>query len=340
MSIIVAGFVRADVVYNGVAAGHSLSMSTDSSRTASAIDSVVWNGVEFIDSYDHGRQLQSAVNHGISGYAWVPESYNPTQAGSVSNGRGEGSTSTLISENVSGNQLTTSGAMAFWLPASRANSYNDVNLSATTIDTTYTFGASLSGIWFDNIIRHDVTFHVPATPQVDDLGATYFYHQFEALTGYMPPEFNTFRTWNPATNQLTIITAPDMEQNLPLIVSTADGQYAMGIFSYDLPQDEFLSAGYGAWFFEGANSDAGSGAGVSKWNAVYRIGRAELTANVFSGGDYSFTLYVVVGTVADVQNSFNALHNVPEPSSIILFGFSLLIFLKNYLNSNSRFSSR
>ena len=32
------------------------------SRLAGAIDSLTWNGQEFINSFDHGRQLQSASN--------------------------------------------------------------------------------------------------------------------------------------------------------------------------------------------------------------------------------------------------------------------------------------
>ena len=43
-------------------AGNSDIAITTASRVAGAIHAVQWNGKEFIDSVDHGRQLQSALN--------------------------------------------------------------------------------------------------------------------------------------------------------------------------------------------------------------------------------------------------------------------------------------
>ena len=42
-------------------AGNSEIVITTTSRLAGAIHSLRWNGKEFIDSFDHGRQLQSAA---------------------------------------------------------------------------------------------------------------------------------------------------------------------------------------------------------------------------------------------------------------------------------------
>ncbi|SVC63015.1 uncharacterized protein METZ01_LOCUS315869, partial [marine metagenome] len=42
--------------------GSSEIVITTTSRLAGAIHSLTWNGREFIDSADHGRQLQSAAN--------------------------------------------------------------------------------------------------------------------------------------------------------------------------------------------------------------------------------------------------------------------------------------
>src|SRR5258708_6610124 len=44
---------------SAIAGGSSLTIST-SDQTAGAITSIIWNGKEFINSYDHGRELQSA----------------------------------------------------------------------------------------------------------------------------------------------------------------------------------------------------------------------------------------------------------------------------------------
>ena len=63
---------------------------SSSSRTAGAIDSLVWRDREFLNSYDHGRQLQMAItvqNHG--------ECWNPTEAGGRSDGIGTETKSNL-----------------------------------------------------------------------------------------------------------------------------------------------------------------------------------------------------------------------------------------------------
>ncbi len=49
--------VSGDAELTGVVGGKPLVIRT-TSRLAGAIDSVKWDGVEFIDSHDHGRQLQ------------------------------------------------------------------------------------------------------------------------------------------------------------------------------------------------------------------------------------------------------------------------------------------
>ena len=60
---------------------------TTTSRLAGAIHSVMWKGREFIDSTDHGRQLQSASSFDNSPTA-PPETFNPTEAGSMRDGAG------------------------------------------------------------------------------------------------------------------------------------------------------------------------------------------------------------------------------------------------------------
>jgi hypothetical protein len=313
----------AAVTLSGVAAGHPIALST-SARTASAVSSVVWNGVEFIDDHDHGRQLQSASNHGVVGQPFCAEGYNPTQAGSVNDGAGPTSTSTLTAELVAGNQLTTAGKMAFWQAPGQTNpagctAYNTTLLSDHGVSTKYTLGVRVNGLWVDNLIRHDVTFTIPDQPGFD-----FFYHQFEALTGYMPPSFSVFRSWNPASNQLNPIAAPNAEQPLPLIVSTPDSQFAMGVYSPGLPQAGSTSAGYGGFVFPGASSDAGPGTGVSKWNVVYREGRPNQPQNLQTQQSVTYTSYLAVGTVQQVQSALATLVGIGAPRAPVQiedFGF-------------------
>jgi len=73
--------VSGDAELTGLIGGKPLVIRT-TARLAGAIDSVRWDGVEFIDSHDHGRQLQSAINADVDG-VFHAECYNPTEAGSV-----------------------------------------------------------------------------------------------------------------------------------------------------------------------------------------------------------------------------------------------------------------
>jgi hypothetical protein len=78
-----APVVSGDAELSGTIGGKPLVIQT-TSRLAGAIDSVKWDGVEFINSHDHGRQLQSAINADVDG-VYHTECYNPTEAGSVLN---------------------------------------------------------------------------------------------------------------------------------------------------------------------------------------------------------------------------------------------------------------
>src|SRR5688572_13729752 len=95
-------------------AGDSEIVVTTTARVAGAIHSLTWGGKEFVDSFDHGRQIQSASNFDC-GQAFVPEVFNPTEAGSMADGRGATSTSKLLELSAKGNQLVTLNRMAFWL---------------------------------------------------------------------------------------------------------------------------------------------------------------------------------------------------------------------------------
>ena len=87
-------------------AGTSEIVITTTSRVAGAIHSLTWNGLEFIDSTDHGRQMQSAANFDANS-RFVPETFNPTEAGSRFDGVGTRSSSVLHSLAAEANVLST-----------------------------------------------------------------------------------------------------------------------------------------------------------------------------------------------------------------------------------------
>ena len=61
-------------------AGSSEIVITTSERLAGAIHSLKWGDKEFIDSQDHGRQLQSAASFDCAtGKEFWAECFNPTE---------------------------------------------------------------------------------------------------------------------------------------------------------------------------------------------------------------------------------------------------------------------
>src|SRR4051794_9102735 len=95
-------------------AGTSDIVITTTSRLGGAVHSLTWNGKEFVDSFDHGRQLQSAANFD-GGQQFAPEVFNPTEAGSRRDGTGLTSSSKLLKMTVRSAELETVTRMAFRL---------------------------------------------------------------------------------------------------------------------------------------------------------------------------------------------------------------------------------
>lgn len=264
------------------AAGGSEIVITTTSRLAGAIHSVRWNGREFIDSHDHGRQLQSAVNLDDAG-RFFNETFNPTEAGSESDGLGPTSSSRLLWLKASGRDLATVTQMAFWLrPGQRSGGHparNRTSLSDHLLQKQVRIGTA----GFDHGIRYAVCFTVPP-------GERHTRATFEALTGYMPPEFHHFFTLS-GTGRLEPLNDGPGEQPHPVVASTADGGHAMGVWSPDRCHTTGRPPGYGRFWFEHAQ--------VAKWNCVFR---EQATAGQFlESGTYRYLLWVAVGTREQVR---------------------------------------
>lgn len=260
---------------------------TTTSRVAGAIHSLTWNGVEFINSADHGRQLQSASNFN-AGQRFVGETFNPTEAGSRFDGAGQNSTSRLLHLIAKGNQLQTTTRMAFWLrPGEKSAGIvarNTESLSNHLLTKRVTIGHNN----LPNVIRYDVTFGVP-------VGEQHTYAQFEAVTGYMPARFSRFQTFNPVAATLNPLSDGPGEQADPVILSTESGSHAMGVYSPDQPSKGYEHAGYGRWNFKAQR--------VVKWNCVFRLRNQK----GIPAGDHSFRNFVVVGDLETVRKTLVAL---------------------------------
>jgi hypothetical protein len=112
----------------------------------------------------------------------------------------------------------------------------------------------------------------------------------------MPPEFGTFLRFDAKSGKLEPLSDGPGEQADPVVLSTADGGHAMGVYSPDQPSKGFARAGYGRFRFKAAP-------GV-KWTCVCR-GRA---AAGVPGGPYQFRCFLVVGSRKDCAATLAALH--------------------------------
>lgn len=248
---------------------------------AHATCSVSLRGKEYIDDHDHGRQLQSAVTNGIG------ERYNPTEAGAAFwyDGINPNPSSSVMEHGVViENTLHTVVRMAYWNPV------NGVRVSENKVRKDVKIGA----FGLPNVIDYRVTFYRPAEEK-------WTFGQYEALTGYMPPDFNTFYTLDLANRARYAEPLADgneqigYEQHKPVIMCTEDSQHCMGIYSPQLPQERYKNeAGYGRWRFKNEK--------VVKWNAVFRFDNP--------AAYQVFQLYVLVGTQDEVIMQMRQLHNV------------------------------
>lgn len=273
--------VSGDAVIRAQAGKSELVLRT-TNRLAGAVDSLRWDGKEFIDSTDHGRQLQSASNLD-AGTPISDETYNPTEAGSRADHVGPRSSSRLLSLKAEGNVLETTSTMAFWL---KPGEKSGPNLAKnTTILSNHRLSKKVTIGFRDlpQVLEYVVTFTTPADEK--HTAAT-----FEALTGYMPFEFSRFLVYDPASKSTKPISHGPGEQPLPVILSTPSGSHAMGIYS---PEPK---AGYGRFHFAEHR--------VVKWNCVFRVKNAD----GIPPGEFRYRNYVAVGTLEDVTASLRRLH--------------------------------
>jgi hypothetical protein len=265
-------------------AGTSEIVIRTTSRLAGAIDSLRFGGKEFINSADHGRQLQSASNLDC-GTPIMAETYNPTEAGSRDDGAGPRSSSLLVRMRAEGAVLETTSKMAFWL---RPGERSGKNLAKNTTALSEHLLSKKVTIGFRNlpqVVEYVATFTLPA-------GERHTQAVFEAVTGYMPPEFSRFLAYDAATREPRPLTDGPGEQAQPVIFSTESGSHAMGIYSPE------AGPGYGRFRFVPEQ--------VVKWNCVFRV----TNKDGIPPGEFRYRTYIPVGKLEEVVASLGQLHEL------------------------------
>ena len=267
-------------------AGPSEIVITTTSRLAGAIHSLTWNGREFIDSLDHGRQLQSASNLDC-GNPITGETFNPTEAGSARDGAGDKSSGRVLFVHAAGHALQTVSQMAFWLSPGEKSGPNLAKNTTVLSDHLLSKRVQIGYKNLPHVISYDVVFSLP-------IGERHTHAVFEALTGYMPPAFEEFHRFNPQTGELEPLSGALAEEPQPLVFSVKGGTHAMGIYAPPQPAAKTTGPSYGPFRF---------GASVVKWNCVFRV----TDADGIAPGEYAYRMFVIVGDLNTVRDSMRTL---------------------------------
>src|SRR3954471_14144324 len=312
-----AGLVRGQVV-NGNATIHSqdpvfgspLTLST-SSQYAGAVSSSNWGNKEFINNWDHGRQLQlnsQFFNRFIC--------YNPYEAGGFNDGQATTSSSKLLSLTASGNHLDATTQMAWyyypyiesdkpedycgdrsqWLTPPSYHPYT-TPLSNYTVHKTITIG--FAGI--PNVIEYLVEQFVPA-PVLKGMNN---------VTAVLSYEFSSLRSWDVVSKDYRNVRALAGADDRIKVVSTADGSHAMGWYAPEQlqPYDDLGLVNW--WFIVPPNPFYRDPANPSQPDPNYACVHFG-SVNRYDSAGPGFThdrAYLVVGNLDQVKQGLAQVHS-------------------------------
>jgi hypothetical protein len=271
-----------DITIERPALGSIIYLQT-SARFAGSVSSIVFRGKQYVDTQDHGRELQSA-----SSFDGLGECFNPTEAGSFADANKQTTSSYLLDAKAGANWLTTKTDMAFWLPPAFAYK----NQCGMNPAVRHAINKDIRG---GHILMKRIELGDAGEPNVVSDHLTYIVPEphssatFEAATIYTPVEFSRRLVLNFSTGNVEPTTVVG-EQGYPVILATSDGKHAVGIFSSALPQ---TGLGYGTFGFSDTN----------KINCVFR------EYNIFAGQNFRYSCDFVLGTLSEVTASIIAMHD-------------------------------
>jgi hypothetical protein len=266
------------------------------STLGGSIGSLTWKGKEFVNTSDHGREFQVAAKFNYYG-----ECYNPTEAGSLSDGAGTSpSTSQVYTYSIPApNQLFTGSFPAFWLHYDETSPYcvpysgppgqnggNQNPRSDFNFYKTVTAGHVL-----ENVIKVDTWMYIPyAVTQAE----------VESFTGLMNnSDFPRIMKYDVVSGTATVAKGETFV-NTPLIFASLDNEYALGIYNRQLsPQNNpNLTVGHYRWNRVPEYS-------VNAWSSVFNFG--------VTSGPYNwyFTNYLIIGTYQQVLTTMGTVHSAP-----------------------------
>jgi alpha-tubulin suppressor-like RCC1 family protein len=267
--------------------GHPLTIST-STQYAGAVTSFYWNGKEFVDNYDHGRQFQTAASF-FNRY----ECYNPNEAGSHYDGQGPTSSSQLLwltkHSNVS---LESQTRPAFF------RLYNDGD-AACGDRSQWEPAPPLSGQPSNYQVHKKITIGYAGIQNVVEYLTDLWIPEavtsvhVSSLEAIMPYEFLPLWNYDVISKTFRRIWNPGGEDEFVKMRAAGDG-HALAFYSPDLLQP-----------YDGTGFRWSSGPVFGGWASIGGLHRRP----VFNGPGYlNFRQYLVLGSKDQVKSGLDSLH--------------------------------
>jgi alpha-tubulin suppressor-like RCC1 family protein len=286
------------IIGSELAFGRTLTVST-STQFAGAVSSIKWGNKEFINDWDHGRQLQ--LN---SQFFNRNECYNPYEAGSFFDTNQPTSSSKLLSMSASGNRLESETQMAWYLR--QRESYDPRDYCGDPAQ--WLACPPYTGPLSDYRAHKTVTIGYAGIPNVIE----YLIEQFipepvlkgnNVLVAVVNYEFNSLRSWDVVSKDYRTIRAFAGVDDRIKVVSNADGSYAMGFYAPELLQP-YGELGVANWWFVAPPDPVTP----DPTYPCVHIGLVDRYDRFDGPGTTNDRAYLVVGDLNQVNQSMAALH--------------------------------
>lgn len=256
------------------ASNGTITVTSNLSQFAGSISSIVFNGRQFVNAFDHGRLFQTAMQ--VDGYG---ECNNPTEAGGA-----DGKASKLLAHNASADTIATEVAAAYW--SQKPNGLNFCPLGADPrvngpISNTVISKRVEVGKLLDNV----VTWHVGISSPDAQVSTG-----IEVLTGYLPASFTRAfwitpnggmeesKQWKSVTSATdgypdggTFIPTDTMVSQ-PIIFATEDLQHAIGVLRPAGTIKPCEAAAYHLFRFDLGDDKSDNAASCMKFSVVSHSG--------------------------------------------------------------------
>ncbi len=256
-------------------------------RDAGAVCSITYGGLEFVNDYDHGRQLQIAWSYNDLG-----EAYNPTESGSAEDGRGRTSTSRLAAARVNNNALTTESQPAFWKRPGKGVNTQLVTNDSLEKKITLGYGGDPNVIAVDATITISPVLTGPPISKIRVEAPAFYtnkaltqHYQLDLQTGNMtqilPAKPDTMERMNERMRL-------NPKRQLIPIMSSPDGRYAVGVYT---PQPDNFWV-YSSYVVPARDASSACSKVTVRFQHPAEAGRA-----------YSYRTFVIIGDLETVKNS-------------------------------------